>query len=217
VSVGLFVAVEGPDGAGKSTLAAALADRMREMGVDPVLVRQPGGTPAAERIREAFLDPAVHFEPHTELLYICAARAHLVQEVIRPALAAGKVVISDRYELSTFAYQGAGRGLDRQTVALVNAVATGGLRPHLTLVLDIPPELGLARQELSGKVGDRLERADLAFHRRVAAEYLAAVGEGVRHLDGRASPDQLLDAAWAAVAAAAPERFRATAGNPEAV
>lgn len=217
MTAGFFIAVEGPDGAGKTTLAGALAGRMREAGIEPVLVRQPGGTPAAERIREAFLDPAVHFEPHTELLYICAARAHLVQEVIRPALAAGRVVISDRYELSTHAYQGAGRGVDRQTVALVNEVATGGLRPHLTLVLDIPAELGLARQQTSGKLGDRLERADLAFHRRVAAEYLAAAGEGVRHFDGRASPDQLLDAAWAAVAVAAPERFGATAGNPEAV
>jgi dTMP kinase len=217
VTAGFFIVVEGPDGAGKTTLAAALADRMRDAGFDPVLVRQPGGTPAAERIREAFLDPAVRFEPHTELLYICAARAHLVQEVIRPALAAGRVVISDRYELSTQAYQGAGRGLDRQIVAAVNAVATGGLRPHLTLVLDIPPELGLARQQESGKVGDRVERADPGFHRRVAAEYLAASGEGVRHLDGRAPPDQLLEAAWAAVAAAAPERFGATAGNPEAV
>ena len=214
---GFFIVVEGPDGAGKTTLATALARRMREAGLDPVLVRQPGGTPAAERIREAFLDPAVHFEPQTELLYICAARAHLVQEVIRPALAAGRVVISDRYELSTQAYQGAGRGVDRQTVALVNAVATGGLQPHLTLVLDIPPEVGLARQQESGKAGDRLERADAAFHRRVADAYLAAAGEGVRHLDGRAPPDQLLEAAWAAVAAAAPERFGATAGNPEAV
>ena len=111
MSGGFFVAVEGPDGAGKTTLAAALAERMREMGLDPVLVRQPGGTPAAERIREAFIDPGVRLEPHTELLYICAARAHLVQEVIRPALAAGRVVISDRYELSTYADQGAGRGL----------------------------------------------------------------------------------------------------------
>jgi dTMP kinase len=217
VTPGFFIVVEGPDGAGKTTLAAGLADRMRDAGIDPVLVRQPGGTPAAERIREAFLDPAVHFEPQTELLYICAARAHLVQEVIRPALAAGRVVISDRYDLSTLAYQGAGRGVDRQTVAAVNAVATGGLQPHLTLVLDIPPEIGLERQRDSGKVGDRLERADPAFHRRVAAEYLAAAGEGVRHLEGRAPPDQLLEAAWAAVAAAAPERFGATAGNPEAV
>ena len=162
---GFFLVVEGPDGSGKSTLAAGLAERMREAGLDPILVRQPGGTPAAERIREAFLDSTVHFEPQTELLYICAARAHLVQEVIRPALAAGRIVISDRYELSTHAYQGAGRGLDRQTVALVNGVATGGLRPHLTLVLDIPPDVGLRRQQQAGKVGDRLERADPAFHR----------------------------------------------------
>lgn len=217
MTTGFFLVVEGPDGSGKSTLVSGLAERMREAGLDPILVRQPGGTPAAERIREAFLDSTVHFEPQTELLYICAARAHLVQEVIRPALAAGRIVISDRYELSTQAYQGAGRGLDRQTVALVNAVATGGLRPHLTLVLDIPPEVGLRRQQQAGKVGDRLERADPAFHQRVAAEYLAASGERVRHLNGEAPPGDVLEAAWNALTAVAPEWFGATAGNPEAV
>ena len=217
MTTGFFLVVEGPDGSGKSTLVAGLAERMREAGLDPILVRQPGGTPAAERIREAFLDSTVHFEPQTELLYICAARAHLVQEVIRPALAAGRIVISDRYELSTQAYQGAGRGLHRQTVALVNEVATGGLQPHLTLVLDIPPEVGLRRQHQAGKVGDRLERADPAFHRRVAAEYLAASGETVRHLNGEAPPGDVLEAAWNALTAVAPAWFGATAGNPEAV
>ncbi|HEU5171281.1 MAG TPA: dTMP kinase [Gemmatimonadales bacterium] len=212
-SPGFFVVVEGPDGAGKSTLTAGLAERMRRHGVEPVVVRQPGGTPAAERIREAFLDPAVRFEPQTELLYICAARAHLVQEVIRPALAAGRVVVSDRYDLSTLAYQGAGGGLDPAVVASVNRVATGGLRPHLTLVLDIPPEIGLARQQAAGKDGDRLERQDPEFHRRVAAVYLAAGGEGVRHLDGTAAPAALLDAAWVEVAAAAPGIFGR--GRPE--
>ncbi len=210
MTAGFFLVVEGPEGAGKSTLAAALAARMRHVGLDPVTVREPGGTPAAERIREAFLDADTRFSAHTELLYITAARAHLVQVVIRPALEAGRVVISDRYDLSTQAYQAAGRGLDPQTVTLVNEVATGGLRPHLTLVLDIPAEVGETRQRAAGKVRDRLEREDLAFHRRVGEAYLAATGAGVRHLDGTLAPEALLEAAWQEVTAAAPQIFRQT-------
>jgi dTMP kinase len=209
VSRGVFLVVEGPEGAGKSTLAAALARRMRDHGVEPVTVREPGGTPAAERIRECFLDPAISFDPTTELLYIAAARAHLVQDVIRPALAAGRIVLSDRFDLSTLAYQGAGRGVEPRTIAAVNDIATGGLRPHLTLVLDIPPELGRARQHAAGKHHDRMEREDPGFHERVAGAYLAAAGDGVRHLDGTLGPDALLEAAWPHVMAAAPAAFGA--------
>ncbi len=205
---GFFLVVEGPEGAGKSTLSLGLVERMRELGLDPVSVREPGGTPAAEAVRAAFLDPANRFAPHTELLYICAARAHLVQEIIRPALESGRPVVCDRYELSTLAYQGAGRGLDLNTVSLVNRVATEGLRPHLTLVLDIPPEVGLARQRVGEKDHDRLEQEDVDFHRRVAAAYLAATGDGVRHLDAVASPAAVLEAAWAEVVSAAPATFR---------
>jgi dTMP kinase len=208
VTGGFFLVIEGPEGAGKSTLSIALVQRMRALGLDPVSVREPGGTPAAEAVRAAFLDPANRFAPHTELLYICAARAHLVQEVIRPALESGRPVVCDRYELSTLAYQGAGRGLDAGTVTLVNRVATAGLRPHLTLVLDIPPEVGLARQRSGAKDHDRLEREDPDFHRRVAAAYLAATGDGVRHLDAVASPAAVLEAAWAEVVSAAPATFR---------
>jgi dTMP kinase len=208
VTGGFFLVIEGPEGAGKSTLSLALVQRMRALGLDPVSVREPGGTPAAEAVRAAFLDPANRFAPHTELLYICAARAHLVQEVIRPALESGRPVVCDRYELSTLAYQGAGRGLDAGTVILVNRVATAGLRPHLTLVLDIPPEVGLARQRSGAKDHDRLEREDPDFHRRVAAAYLAATGDGVRHLDAVASPAAVLEAAWAEVVSAAPATFR---------
>jgi dTMP kinase len=212
VSRGFFVVVEGPDGAGKSTLAAGLVHRMQSVGWDPVSVREPGGTPAAEAIRAAFLDPSNRFAPRTELLYICAARAHLVQEIIRPALETGRPVVCDRYELSTLAYQGAGRGLDPETVALVNRVATAGLRPHLTLVLDIPAEVGLTRQRARAKAHDRLEREDADFHSRVAAAYLAATGNGVRHLDAVASPAAVLEAAWAEVVAAAPGIFRKSGG-----
>jgi dTMP kinase len=204
---GFFVVVEGPEGAGKSTLVAGLAERMRAVGIDPVTVREPGGTPAAEAIRAAFLDPTRRMAPNTELLYITAARAHLVQNVIGPALGAGRVVISDRYDLSTHAYQEAGRGLAGDTVAYVNRVATGGLEPHLTLVLDIPLEVGRARQEAGGKARDRLELEDPEFHDRVAAAYLAATGDKVRHLDGTAPPAAVLDAAWAELVTAAPATF----------
>jgi dTMP kinase len=183
---------------------------MRDAGVEPVTVREPGGTPAAERIRECFLDPAVRFDPTTELLYIAAARAHLVQDVVRPALAAGRVVLSDRFDLSTLAYQGAGRGLDPQVIAAVNDVATGGLRPQLTLVLDIPAGVGRARQQAAGKDHDRMEREDPGFHERVARAYLAAAGNGVRHLDATLAPDTLLEAAWSEVVVVAPETFRGT-------
>ena len=208
MSRGFFVVVEGPDGAGKSTLAAGLVHRMQSVGWDPVSVREPGGTPAAEAIRAAFLDPSNRFAPRTELLYICAARAHLVQEVIQPALDAGRAVVSDRYDLSTLAYQGAGRGLDPDIVAQVNRVATAGLRPHLTLVLDIPAEVGLDRLRAGAKKHDRLEREDGDFHRRVAAAYLAATGDGVRHLNAVAPPPAVLEAAWTEVVAAAPATFR---------
>ena len=212
MSEGFFLVLEGPEGAGKSTLAAALADRMRARGLDPVLVREPGGTPAAERVREALLDPVNRFDAPTELLFVAAARAHLVLSVIRPALDGGRIVVSDRYDLSTEAYQGAGRGLDRGTVSTVNRVATGGLRPHLTLVLDLPPSAGRARQEAAGKSRDRMEREDAAFHERVAAAYLAADGPGVRHLDGSNPPEDVFRAAWAALAEARPETFGPAGG-----
>lgn len=193
---GFFLVVEGPEGAGKSTLGAALAQRMRDSGIDPVVVREPGGTPAAEHVRQAFLDPASRFEPMSELLFVTAARANLMHEVIRPALESGRVVLSDRFDLSTMAYQGAGRGLDRPIVELVNRCATGGVVPDLTLVLDVPPALGRARQSAAGKAKDRIEREDAAFHERVAAAYLEARGPGIFHLDGTAPPAVVLETAW---------------------
>ncbi len=204
---GFFLVLEGPEGAGKTTLAAALADRMRRHGLDPVMVREPGGTPPAEHARQALLDPSSRLEPHVELLFVAAARAHLVQSIIRPALEAGRIVVSDRYELSTVAYQGAGRGIPAETVATVNQVATGGLRPDLTLVLDVPPDIGGTRQRSAGKSRDRFEREDGEFHERVYRAYRAASGPGIRHLDGRAEPGAVLEAAWGGLAEVRPETF----------
>lgn len=204
---GFFLVLEGPEGAGKSTLGAALATRMRDLGLDPVLVREPGGTPAAEHVRRAFLDPESRFEPASELLYVTAARANLVHEVIRPALARGRIVISDRFDLSTMAYQGAGRGIGRETVELVNGVATGGLVPDVTLVLDVPPQVGRARQAAAGKPQDRMEREDPAFHDRVSAAYLEASGPGMYHLDADRPAAEVLEAAWARLVSERPETF----------
>jgi dTMP kinase len=211
-SRGFFVVLEGPEASGKSTLLSPLAARMRSAGADPLVVREPGSTRAAEIARQALLDPDHPVGPLAELFLYLAARADLVQSTILPALNAGRVVLSDRFALSTEAYQMAGRGLDPVLVRAGNQAATGGVRPDLTLILDLAPELGQARQLAAGKRQDRLDREGADFHRRVVSFYLAVQGEGVRHLDGRLPPDQLLQAAWEEVRAAAPETFRAPVG-----
>lgn len=209
---GFFVVLEGPEGSGKSTLIGPLAERMRASEVDPVIVREPGGTRAAEIARQALLDPDHPVGPLTELFLYLAARADLVQTIIRPALSAGRVVLSDRFSLSTEAYQMVGRGLDPDLVRAANRAATQGIDPDLTLILDLPPELGQARQIAAGKRQDRLDQESSDFHRRVVEYYLAVRGDGVRHLDGRLRPDQLLQAAWLEVRAAAPANFRIAVG-----
>ncbi len=209
---GFFVVLEGPEGSGKSTLIGPLAERMRARQVDPVVVREPGGTRAAEIARQALLDPDHPVGPVAELFFYLAARADLVQTVIQPALAAGRVVLSDRFALSTEAYQMAGRGLDPAMVRAANQAATQGLSPDLTLILILPPEMGQARQIAAGKRQDRFERESVDFHQRVLEYYLAVKGSGVRHLDGRLPPDQLLQAAWTEMRKAAPETFRTAVG-----
>ena len=206
---GLFVVLEGTDGSGKSTLAIALAERMRQGGLDPVVVREPGGTHAAELARKALLDPEHPVGPVSELFFYLAARADLVQTLIRPSLAEGRVVLSDRFALTTEAYQMAGRGLPPEVVLPANRAAAGGLVPDLTLILDLAPEVGQARQVVGGKRLDRLEQESVDFHRRVEEYYLAVRGDGVRHLDGRLPQDRLLQAAWSEILEVAPDRFGA--------
>ncbi len=198
---GRFLVVEGPEGAGKSTLLRGLAERYQEGGTVPLLVREPGGTPVAERLRELLLDPAHPIAPVGELFLFLAARAELVSQVIRPALARGVTVLADRFQLSTEAYQCGGRGLDRELFRAANRAATGGLEPDLTLVLDLPPELGFERIRRAGQGFDRIERAGPEFHARVAAVFRTATGPGITHLDATLSPEQLLRSAWELVQA----------------
>ena len=166
---GRFITLEGGEGSGKSTQAALLRDSLAADGRRVLLLREPGGEPVAEAVREVVLHAAAPVTDRTELLLFLAARAQLVERVIRPALADGTVVVCDRYGDSTVAYQGYGRGRDVDAARDLNAYATGGLAPDLTVLLDIAPEVGLARQ------GDRnrMEREPLDFHRRVRVGYLA--------------------------------------------
>ncbi len=194
---GLFVVLEGPEGAGKSTLARALSALLAaEAGEDRVvLTREPGGTPTSDAVRDVLLDTRFDMAPLTEFLLYSASRAQHVEQVIRPALDAGKAVICDRFSGSSVAYQGAGRGVDAAFVRELNARVSQGCIPDLTILVDIDPELGLQRIASRGRP-DRLESADLAFHRRVAESFReqAAAGDWFV-LDGtRAQAEVLGDA-----------------------
>jgi dTMP kinase len=161
---GLFVSFEGIDRAGKSTQAALLAESLGERAL---AVREPGGTPAGERMRELLKDSATELSPRAEALLFAAARAELVERVIAPALAAGRVVVCDRFLDSSLAYQGGGRQLGEEAVRTVNRWATAGLEPDLTFLLVVSPEAAGAR----AGAGDRFEDEGLALQRRVLASY----------------------------------------------
>jgi dTMP kinase len=192
-SSGRFIVVEGVEGAGKSTQAALLSDWLREMGIDHILAREPGGTPVGEAIRGIVLTRGdLIMPPETELLLILAARAAFVRDVVRPALEEGLLVLADRFDLSSLAYQGYGRGLELEEVRRANRLATGGLQPDLTLVLDLPVSEGLKRKG-GAEGGDRIEREGAPFLERVREGYLALAEPDprIRLLDALGTPENL--------------------------
>ncbi|MFJ4373870.1 dTMP kinase [Pseudomonas japonica] len=169
---GLFITLEGPEGAGKSTNRDYLAGHLRDRGLDVLLTREPGGTPLAERIRELLLAPSDEkMDADTELLLVFAARAQHLAEVIRPALARGAVVLCDRFTDATYAYQGGGRGLGVERIATLERFVQGGLQPDLTLLFDLPVEVGLSRAAARGRL-DRFEQEGQAFFEAVRQAYL---------------------------------------------
>lgn len=174
---GLFITLEGPEGAGKSTNRDYLAERLREHGIDVLLTREPGGTPLAEQVRELLLAPSNEImAADTELLLVFAARAQHLDQVIRPALARGCVVLCDRFTDATYAYQGGGRGLSETRIAVLEEFVQGALRPDLTLVFDLPVEVGLARAAARGRL-DRFEQEGRQFFDAVRHTYLRRAAE----------------------------------------
>jgi dTMP kinase len=181
------------EGAGKSTQARLLSQWMDELGIPHTLAREPGGTPVGEAIRAIVLTKGdMTMPPETELFLILGARAAFVRDIVRPALEEGQVVLADRFDLSTFAYQGFGRGLELDQVRRANALATGGLRPALTLVLDLPVEVGLERKGGAAS-GDRIEREGGAFLSKVREGYrqMATEDSVARIIEAEGSPEEL--------------------------
>lgn len=167
----MFIAFEGIEGSGKTTHVDLLSDYLREKGHEVVTTREPGGTPVGEALRSVLLRKDLHVLPLTELLVFLASRAQHVEEVIRPALDKGSIVLCDRFIDASFAYQGYGRGIDLGIIETLNRLVTKGVRPNLTILLDCAVDIGLARKSADGNL-DRFEKEDLSFHNRIRNAYL---------------------------------------------
>ncbi|MCL6626996.1 dTMP kinase [Alicyclobacillus shizuokensis] len=195
----MFISFEGIDGAGKTTQCDRLAARLQSLGKPLTRVREPGGTPLGERIRALLLDVNEAPAAATEVLLYAASRAQLVQQVIRPALAEGRVVLCDRFVDASLAYQGAGLGLGVEPVRAVNEMATGGLLPDVTFLLDLPVAVGRARLAASGQPRDRMEQRDEAYFERVRAALLDIAGADsrrVRVVDATQPEDAIEKEIW---------------------
>ncbi len=197
---GKLITIEGLDGAGKTTLASSLAEALRRRGIDARILREPGGVPVAERVRELVKDPLLQVGPRAEALLYAAARAQLVEEALEPLLAAGSWVLLDRFVDSSLAYQGAGRELGIAPVRTINEFATDDLRPDRTLLLALDPAVGRSRSQARAEPVDRLEREDEQFFARIAFAYgqlATAEPQRIRTLDASQHPDRVRDAALA--------------------
>ena len=193
---GIFISVEGPDGAGKSTQIEKLKEYLAQKGYEVLITREPGGTVISEAVRELLLDPKhKEMKPETELLLYAAARAQLVGEVIGPAIEAGKAVISDRFVDSSVVYQGIARELGVETVYEVNRPAIGEYMPDVTFLLDLPAEVGIARKKDQAEL-DRMEQESLDFHRKVAEGYRTLAKrdpERIKTIDATLPVDTICD------------------------
>ncbi|MCS6947903.1 MAG: dTMP kinase [Steroidobacteraceae bacterium] len=202
---GLFVTIEGIEGAGKTTLASALERRLVDRGLAVVVTREPGGTPLAEKLRDAVLARGNEsISPVAETLLMFAARAVHLDNRIRPALARGSVVICDRFTDATRAYQGAGRAVASELIERLAAAVHGDLQPDITFLLDLPVAEGLARSRRRGSDTDRFEEESIAFFERVRSRYRALAEQEPQRfviLSATADPDQLAQSAWAALQA----------------
>ncbi len=194
---GLFFTFEGIDGAGKSTQLKFFQDWLKELGKDVLIVREPGGTVIGEKIREVLLNKKNGgMVPMTELLLFEAARAQITEEVIKPSLAAGKVVICDRFYDSTYAYQGYARGMGSETVTYLNNLATAGLAPDMTFVMDIDADFALERRVGRGEAADRMEALGISFQREVRKGYLEAAEkepERIKVVDASGTPEEIFE------------------------
>lgn len=200
---GRFITFEGGEGGGKSTQVARLAEYLRSRGLEVVTTREPGGSPGAEEIRHLLVEGHVaRWQGFTEALLNYAARFEHLQATIFPALAAGKWVISDRFADSTMAYQGYGHGLDHEAIVRLHRLVVGDFEPDLTLVLDLAPEVGLARAKARAGAEDRYERMDRAFHQRLREGFLKIAKdhpERCRLIDAAADADTVFAAVRRAV------------------
>lgn len=191
---GFFITIEGGEGAGKSTMLAFVRDWLVQAGHDVVVTREPGGTALGERVRDILLHAhELHVTAETEALLMFAARAEHLECIVRPALGAGKTVLCDRFTDATYAYQGGGRGLSEERIAQLEAWVQGALRPNLTLLLDVPVEMGLKRANRRS-APDRFEREQREFFERVRAAYLARAQrepQRVRVIDATPAPAEV--------------------------
>jgi dTMP kinase len=215
---GVLVVFEGVEGVGKTTQWQKVAERLDSTGYDSVRVREPGGTDVGNAIRHIVLDAPVAISSRSEALLFAASRAELIEQVIEPALTRGGTVLLDRFLLSTYAYQGAGRGIDLEALRAINAFATCGVVPDLTLLLTLPLDAALCRAS-ARSASDRIEREDRSFHARVAAAFTAATASDwqARHpecgpvvaVDASGDADAVTDRCLAHLAGQWPARFGA--------
>ena len=200
----MFITFEGTEGSGKSLQVRVLADRLRAQGLPVCVTHEPGGTALGDHVRDlVLLRGDLGIAARAEALLMCTSRAQLVEQVIQPALNGGTVVICDRFADSTLVYQGAGRGLNMQALASVISFATAGLKPDMTILLDLPVDVGLARKHSQETGWNRFEAEERAFHLRVRDGYLVLARtepQRWQQFDGAKAPDEISEEIWRAVA-----------------